>query len=129
MSADLLDRMYTSTLDMDNFPRMKAERAASVEDTLEAINIIRLQESQIALLKEQKADAESILDAWFDRRKLAHTEIDNAVLGAVAGYLSVCRNGGMPKEDSDFIFSVVKDMTRHAVFADLFARFKIEGSS
>lgn len=126
MSADLLDRMYTSTFDMDNFPRMKTERAASVVDTLEAINLIKLYESQIAVLKEQKEMAVSVLDAWFDRRKLAHNEIDNAVLGAVAGYLRVSNNGGMPKEDSDLIFGVVKDMARLAVFADLFARFKVE---
>ena len=67
-------------------------------------------------------DAIDTLNAWFDRRKLAHEAIDEAVLNAARGYLRTSRSGGMDNETSDMIEGVIEDMARLAVFADLFAR-------
>lgn len=66
--------------------------------------------------------AQDTLDAWFDRRKLAHDAIDSAVIDAVAGYLRTSRVGGMPQDESDLILGVIQDMARLSLFADLFAR-------
>lgn len=79
-------------------------------------------EAEIERLREERDDAVSTLDAWFDRRELAHEAIDTAVLDAVKGYLRVSRNGGMDSENSDLIEGVIADMARLSVFADLFAR-------
>ena len=69
-----------------------------------------------------REDAIDTLNAWFDRRKLAHEAIDESVLNAARGYLRTSRSGGMDKETSDMIEGVIEDMARLSVFADLFAR-------
>ncbi|WP_111732236.1 hypothetical protein [Roseovarius amoyensis] len=79
-------------------------------------------------LREEKEDAVSLLDAWFDRRKLAHEQIDAAVLDAARGYLRTSRSGGMEARDSDMIEGVVSDMARLSLFADLFARAALKGT-
>lgn len=71
---------------------------------------------------EAKLDAISTLDAWFDRRKLGHEAVDQAVVDAASGYLRTSRVGGMPQEESDLILGVIQDMARLGLFADLFAR-------
>ena len=79
-------------------------------------------EAENARLRDERDDAIDTLNAWFDRRKLAHESIDEAVLNAARGYLRTSRSGGMDKETSDMIEGVIEDMARLAVFADLFAR-------
>ena len=79
-------------------------------------------EAKLAKATEEKLNAISTLDAWFDRRKLAHDAIDQAVVDAASGYLRTSRVGGMPQEESDLILGVIQDMARLSVFADLFAR-------
>lgn len=77
---------------------------------------------RIEQLEWERDCAYSTLDAWFNRRKLAHEEIDQAVVDAASGYLRTARVGGMPKGKSDLILSVIQDMARLSIFADLFAR-------
>ena len=79
-------------------------------------------EAKLAKALGEKLDAISTLDAWFDRRKLAHDAIDKAVVGAASGYLRTSRVGGMPQEESDRVLGVIQDMARLSLFADLFAR-------
>jgi hypothetical protein len=70
----------------------------------------------------EKLDAISTLDAWFDRRKLGHDAVDQAVIDAASGYLRTSRCGGMASEESDMILGVIQDMAHLGLFADLFAR-------
>ena len=79
-------------------------------------------EAEVARLRDDRDDAIDTLNAWFDRRKLAHEAIDETVLNAARGYLRTSRSGGMDKETSDMIEGVIEDMAQLAVFADLFAR-------
>lgn len=74
----------------------------------------------------ERDDAISTLDAWFDRRKLGHDAVDQAVLDCAKGYLRTCRVGGMPQEASDAVLAVIGDMAHLAVFADLFIRLDRE---
>ena len=78
---------------------------------------------------EAKLDAISTLDAWFDRRKLGHKAVDQAVVDAASGYLRTSRVGGMPQEESDLIIGVIQDMARLGLFADLFARAALKENS
>lgn len=73
-------------------------------------------------LRKAEKDAVATLTAWFDRRKLAHEAIDQAVIDAVEGYLRTSRAGGMPQSKSDLVLGVISDMARLSLFADLFAR-------
>lgn len=110
MSDDLVKRLREG----DHFERvMSAEEAADRIEELEA---------KLAQAVEENLDAISTLDAWFDRRKLAHDAIDQAVIAAASGYLRTSRVGGMPQKESDLILGVIQDMARLSVFADLFAR-------
>jgi hypothetical protein len=79
-------------------------------------------EAKLANAVEEKLCAISTLDAWFDRRKLGHAAIDQAVIDAASGYLRVSRCGGMSQKKSDLILGVIHDMARLGLFADLFAR-------
>ena len=79
-------------------------------------------EAENARLRDERDNAIDTLNAWFDRRKLAHEVIDETVLNAARGYLRTSRSGGMDKETSDMIEGVIEDMARLSVFADLFAR-------
>ena len=79
-------------------------------------------EAKLAKALEEKLDAISTLDAWFDRRQLAHAVVDKAVIDAASGYLRTSRVGGMSQEESDLILGVIEDMAHRSVFADLFAR-------
>lgn len=69
------------------------------------------------------------LDAWFDRRKLGHDAVDQAVVDAASGYLRTSRVGGMSNEESDMILDVIQDMARLGLFADLFARAALKGDA
>lgn len=80
-----------------------------------------LQASNARLRKAEK-DAIATLDAWFDRRKLAHDAVDQAVLDAARGYLRTSRVGGMSQQESDLVEGVISDMAHRSVFADIFAR-------
>jgi len=82
---------------------------------------------EIERLREAVADERSVLDAWFDRRKLGHAAVDAAVLGAAKGYLRTCSNGGMPKKQVDAALAVIEDMARLSIFADLYARALLGG--
>ena len=79
-------------------------------------------EALLAQAEVEKLDAIDTLDAWFDRRKLAHDAIDQAVVDAASGYLRTSRVGGMSQKKSDLVLGVIQDMARLSVFADLFAR-------
>src|SRR3546814_16834823 len=79
-------------------------------------------EKRAATAEEQVRDAQAELDFWFDRRKLAHDQVDAGVMDAVQGYLRTSRAGGMSSEDSDLVERIFSDMTRLSLFADLFAR-------
>ena len=83
---------------------------------------VKALEAENARLRDERDDAIDTLNAWFDRRKLAHEAIDETVLNAARGYLRTSRSGGMDKETSDMIEGVIEDMARMSVFADLFAR-------
>ena len=87
----------------------------------QAAEIERLR-GELAKEIEEKLDAISTLDAWFDRRKLAHDSLDQAVVDAASGYLRTSRCGGMKQKDSDLVLAVIQNMARLSVFADLFAR-------
>lgn len=80
------------------------------------------QKARADAAEEARLDAIDTLNAWFDRRKLGHAAVDQAVLDAASGYLRTSRSGGMPQEESDLILGVVQDMARLGIFADLFAR-------
>ena len=90
----------------------------------EYVRADRIEELEAKLAEAEAKTRETLhtLDAWFDRRKLAHVAIDQAVLDAASGYLRTSRNGGMPSEESDLVLGVIQDMARLSVFADLFAR-------
>ena len=78
--------------------------------------------AQVEAMRDERDNAISTLDAWFDRRKLGHDAIDKAVVDAASGYLRTSRVGGMPQKESDLILGVIQDMARLSLFADLFAR-------
>lgn len=84
----------------------------------------RIKELEYKLAKavEEKECTIDTLNAWFDRRKLGHKAVDQAIVDAASGYLRTSRNGGMPQEESDLILGVMQDMARLGLFADLFAR-------
>lgn len=107
---DCLQRMAPSDL------RVIIGTVLSLLDVIDSKNI------EIEQLEEDNTYANDIIDAWFDRRELAHEAIDQSVIDATEGYLRVSRVGGMPKEDSDLVISVITDMAHHSTFADLFAR-------
>nr|WP_309504338.1 hypothetical protein [uncultured Roseovarius sp.] len=92
---------------------IRADLATSEADALRA---------EVERLREACANERATLQAWFDRRKLAHEKVDEAVLNAARGYLRTSRNGGMGQEESDMVEGVIEDMARLSVFADLFAR-------
>ena len=97
--------------------------AQGMADRIEELEA-KLSESEALLEKAEveKLDAIDTLDAWFDRRKLAHDAIDQAVVDAASGYLRTSRVGGMSQKKSDLVLGVIQDMARLSVFADLFAR-------
>ena len=97
-------------------------RANGLDECDEAAATIERLEAENGALREDRDDAIDTLDAWFDRRNLAHDAIDEAVLNAARGYLRTSRSGGMGQETSDMIEGVISDMARLSVFADLFAR-------
>ena len=88
----------------------------------EQIARIEALEAKLREAVEEKLDAISTLDAWFDCRKLGHDVVDQAVIDAASGYLRTSRSGGMASEESDMILGVIQDMARLGLFADLFAR-------
>src|SRR3546814_1646655 len=49
-------------------------------------------EKRAATAEEQVRDAQAELDFWFDRRKLAHDQVDAGVMDAVQGYLRTSRD-------------------------------------
>ena len=81
-----------------------------------------LAEAALNEAKEETKDANSVLEAWFDRRELGHKAVDQAVLDAASGYLRTSRSGGMSQKKSDLVLAVFQDMARLGAFADLFAR-------
>ena len=78
-----------------------------------------------ARLREEARGAKAVLEAWFDRRKIAHEAVDEAVKEAVGGYLRRCMSGGMPKREAETIHAVVSSMADRSVFADVFARYAL----
>lgn len=46
-------------------------------------------------LREENADLNSTMNAWFDMRELALSELGPTFKRAFSGYLRVCRSGGM----------------------------------
>jgi hypothetical protein len=140
MTDDLVQRLrrtyrkeYAPTRSMcgDNsnkpfpFPILATEVPVN-PDGHEAADRIETLTAEVERLRDEKDDAISTLDAWFDRRKLGHEAVDQAVLDAAKGYLRVSRNGGMDHEQSDLIEGVIADMARLGMFADLFARAALE---
>ena len=107
----------------------KRQKLAIAGDKIDAVSELRQVKADRDALKAELAEAVvardhaiDTLNAWFDRRKLAHNAIDETVLNAARGYLRTSRSGGMDQETSDVIEGVIEDMARLSVFADLFAR-------
>tara|TARA_R110000796_G_scaffold3212_3_gene12283 strand:+ start:2810 stop:3139 length:330 start_codon:yes stop_codon:yes gene_type:complete len=98
----------------------------ALRDAIEAAGTLQ---SQLAEAREAELNALSTLDAWFDRRKLGHEAIDDAVIGCVRGYLRVSNIGGMSSEEADSVEAVIEDMCRLGTFADLFARAALKDQS
>lgn len=90
-------------------------------------DLVEALEAENQRLREAEKYAVATLTAWFDRRKLAHEAIDQAVIDAAEGYLRTSRVGGMPQPQSDLVLGVISDMARLSLFADLFARAALSG--
>lgn len=125
MSDDLVKRLMIRLQEIYDRPHdfsngQKSEAAGLARDRIEEL------EAKLAKAELDKRDAISTLNAWFDRRKLAHAAIDQAVVDAASGYLRTSRSGGMSSEESDLVLGVILDMARLSVFADLFARSSLE---
>ena len=101
---------------------MDAHETGDTEKNPEVWRTLRALSAERDAALEARDDAIDTLNAWFDRRKLAHDAIDETVLSAARGYLRTSRSGGMEQETSDMIEGVIEDMARLSVFADLFAR-------
>ena len=112
MSDDLVKRLRSKIIVHTDAAVWMQEAADRIEEL----------EAQLARAVEEKLDAIDTLDAWCDRRKLAHDAVDQAVVDAASGYLRTSRVGGMSQEESDLVLGVIQDMAHLGVFADLFAR-------
>lgn len=113
------DAVVTARDTMGNLWAQEKARAEAAEAEVERLR------GELQNATEAKLDAISTLDAWFDRRKLGHDAVDQAVVDAASGYLRTSRVGGMPQAESDLILGVMRDMARLGLFADLFARAAI----
>lgn len=100
----------------------EAERDAAHQKRMGAERACDMLDNKRVAAEAERDNAIDTLNAWFDRRGLAHEAIDETVLNAARGYLRTSRSGGMDKEQSDMIEGVIADMARLSVFADLFAR-------
>lgn len=123
---DLVKRLgeRTVTWHMPTLLESEAKRAIealTAERDALAAEVERLG-AKLAKAEMEKLDAIATLDAWFDRRKLGHEAVDQAVIDVASGYLRTSRVGGMGNEESDLILGVIQDMARLGLFADLFAR-------
>lgn len=116
MSDDLVKQWDEYVESMGSVMGSVEHMAQKMRDRIEEL------ETSLETVELDKRNAISTLNAWFDRRKLAHAAIDQAVLDAASGYLRTSRSGGMPSEESDLVLGVIQDMARLSVFADLFAR-------
>ena len=106
-----------------------SDAADRIEALTEQLEAARLDAKKAV---EEKLDAISKLDAWFDRRKLGHKAVDQAIVDAASGYLRICRVGGMDFGESDRILAAIQDMAQLSLFSDLFARAtlaEIEGEN
>jgi hypothetical protein len=114
----------TAWLSKDGSTQFEGGRLFPAGVEVEYVRAYRIEEleSKLAKAVEEKLDAISTLEAWFDRRKLAHDAIDQAVVDAASGYLRTSRVGGMPQEESDLVLGAIQDMAQLSIFADLFAR-------
>lgn len=83
-------------------------------------------EDTLENLREQRDDALSTLNAWFDQRPLSHKAIDQAVLNAAKGYLRTCQSGGMTRKQANLVQGVLYAMAEHGVFADIYTRIIME---
>ena len=101
----------------DGYEQARADLCDLMQD-----DRVRALEAENARLRDARDDAIDTLNAWFDRRKLSHDAIDEAVLNAARGYLRMSRSGGMEQSDSYMVEGVIEDMAHLSVFADLFAR-------
>jgi hypothetical protein len=131
---DLVERLRAAA----KHPLMDNSCIADVFDVSDAADRIEALTEQLEAARldakkavEEKLDAISKLDAWFDRRKLGHKAVDQAIVDAASGYLRICRVGGMDFGESDRILAAIQDMAQLSLFADLFARAtlaEIEGA-
>ena len=108
-------RVYQAAIHASRAEAAEAERAHANDCADAAIAGQKAAEAE-------RDDAIDTLNAWFDRRELAHDAIDETVLNAARGYLRTSRSGGLDQETSAVIEGVIEDMARLSVFADLFAR-------
>jgi len=123
MSDDLVNRLRDSCyLAFDDGTNDYAAAHKAADRIEELQGRAAAVEAKLAKAVEEKLCATDTLNAWFDRRKLAHEAVDQAVIDAASGYLRTSRVGGMPKKESDLVLGVIKDMARLGMFADLFAR-------
>jgi len=133
MSDDLVKRLVNAPADGLGTENLCIEAADRIEELEKALanmqreydkrgDRIKELEAKLAEAVEEKLETIYTLNAWFDRRKLAHDAIDQKVFDAASGYLRTSRGGGMPQEESDLVLGVIQDMARLSVFADLFAR-------
>lgn len=109
-------------LTADRIEALVKERDVAIKVARNEIGWRNQVEAERDAAVEAKLDAISTLDAWFDRRKLGHDAVDQAVVDAASGYLRTSRVGGMPQDESNLILGVIQDMARLGLFADLFAR-------
>lgn len=130
LSGNLMGRFLRDFGRLASALAAKEQERARSDDTVQELGL-RLREEQKrnerlagALREAEDAakGASSTLDAWFDRRELASSQIDAEVLEAARGYLRTSKNGGMSTKQADQVEAVIADMVRLSMFADLFAR-------
>ena len=67
---------------------------------------------EVERLKDQLADTESTLKAWFEVKSMAREQMEPEFVSCVQGYLRRSRSGGMSKEQSDLVEAVLEDFAR-----------------
>ncbi|MBO9428056.1 hypothetical protein [Sulfitobacter sp. R18_1] len=99
-----------------------APRDPEADQSINADERIQELERAVEAAEQRAVDAEHVLKAWFDLRKLGKEQVDEAVIASTKGYLRTSRSGGMDPDESDAVEAIITDMARLSIFADLYAR-------
>lgn len=67
-------------------------------------------------LKEIIRSMESQTKAWWDIKAQNESELKTVIMDAIGGYLRTCRNGGMPKRQSDAVEAVADGVASEMMF-------------